>query len=248
MRILIIRHAEPDYANHTLTPKGFREAEILSERLGKLKVKAIYASPMERARFTAEPTAKKLGLPVQVLPWLHEFQGRIIGEDGNACIPWNQDPRVWSEKQGCYDIRTWVQDYKPQETVPSEYEQVKKEFLAFLQTYGYTQKGVSFQCAVNRDETILIFCHFALGMVLTSVLTAISPVLLWQSLFLPTSSVSTFITEEHHPHEVTFKCLQLGDTSHLYAAGEPISNAGLYPEFFPGYEWRESIWETFANI
>ncbi len=34
MRLIFIRHAEPDYEHNTLTKKGFREAEILSNRVG----------------------------------------------------------------------------------------------------------------------------------------------------------------------------------------------------------------------
>ena len=33
MRLVFVRHAEPDYENDSLTEKGFREAEILKERL-----------------------------------------------------------------------------------------------------------------------------------------------------------------------------------------------------------------------
>ena len=32
MRILIVRHGDPDYEKDSLTPKGFREAELLAER------------------------------------------------------------------------------------------------------------------------------------------------------------------------------------------------------------------------
>lgn len=33
MKILIIRHGDPDYANDTLTPKGWKEAACLAERI-----------------------------------------------------------------------------------------------------------------------------------------------------------------------------------------------------------------------
>ena len=36
--------------------------------------------------------------------------------------------------------------------------------------------------------------------------------------------------------EVIFKCLQMGDTAHLYAKGEPTSASGLYREFFAGVD------------
>ena len=35
MKILIIRHADPDYSIDSLTPKGWVEAECLSEKLVK---------------------------------------------------------------------------------------------------------------------------------------------------------------------------------------------------------------------
>ena len=37
MRILIIRHGDPDYANDTLTEKGHKEAKLLAEKLKKEK-------------------------------------------------------------------------------------------------------------------------------------------------------------------------------------------------------------------
>ncbi len=51
-------------------------------------------------------------------------------------------------------------------------------------------------------------------------------------MFLPTSSVTTFVTEERVKGEVVFKCVQLGDASHLYAKDCPISKSGLFQEFF----------------
>ncbi len=48
-----------------LADEGRRQAEALAERLGALKkVDAVYASPLERARETAAPIAKRLGLRV----------------------------------------------------------------------------------------------------------------------------------------------------------------------------------------
>ena len=53
MKILIVRHADPDYSIDSLTEKGWREAEYLSERLSRLPVKAFYVSPLGRAKDTA---------------------------------------------------------------------------------------------------------------------------------------------------------------------------------------------------
>lgn len=86
----------------------------------------------------------------------------------------------------------------------------------------------------HRRKTIDLFCHYGAGMVIASHLTGKSPVLLWQSMFLPTSSVTTFVTDERIKDQVVFKCVQMGDTSHLYAEGELVSRSGLYPEFYGG--------------
>ena len=36
MKLIIIRHGDPDYEHDTLTEKGIREAKLLSERISKL--------------------------------------------------------------------------------------------------------------------------------------------------------------------------------------------------------------------
>ena len=35
MKLVIVRHADPDYSIDSLTPTGWKEAELLSERLVK---------------------------------------------------------------------------------------------------------------------------------------------------------------------------------------------------------------------
>ena len=59
MRLLFIRHGEPDYEKDSLTPKGFREAEYLAEYLAGEKIDYCYVSPLGRAKDTALPTLQK---------------------------------------------------------------------------------------------------------------------------------------------------------------------------------------------
>ena len=33
MRLMIVRHGDPDYSIDSLTPKGWKEAELLADRL-----------------------------------------------------------------------------------------------------------------------------------------------------------------------------------------------------------------------
>ncbi len=234
MRILIVRHAEPDYAHNTLTEKGFKEAELLAERMKKIKIDDLYSSPQGRAVKTAEVSAEKIHKEFKVLDWLTEFEGKII-DDEEKRIPWNLLPQFWTDRNKLYNIYTWLEDSVMScDNVSKCQSMVNNGFDNLLGYYGYQRKGIIYECEENIDKTIVLFCHFGLGMLLVSRLTGISPVLLWQTMFMPTSSVTTFVTEEREKGEVVFKCMQLGDTSHLYAADEPISKSGLYAEFFGG--------------
>lgn len=82
MKLLIVRHGDPDYSIDSLTETGWIEAELLSDRLCKLDVKAFYCSPKGRARDTAKATLEKLGRQAEILPWLREFSppGAPTGE------------------------------------------------------------------------------------------------------------------------------------------------------------------------
>ena len=77
MKILLIRHGDPDYAIDSLTEKGWREAKLLSNRLEKLEIRDFYVSPLGRARATVQPTLEKLNRTAEVLPWLAEFRGWV---------------------------------------------------------------------------------------------------------------------------------------------------------------------------
>ena len=60
MRIIIVRHGDPNYELDTLTKTGWREAELAAEYLAKLQIKAFYVSPLGRAQDTAGCTLKKM--------------------------------------------------------------------------------------------------------------------------------------------------------------------------------------------
>ena len=50
MKLVIVRHGDPDYAKDHLTEKGKREVELLADRLVKNPAKAYYVSPLGRAK------------------------------------------------------------------------------------------------------------------------------------------------------------------------------------------------------
>ena len=56
MRLIFVRHGEPDYVNDCLTENGILQAKATAERLKKEDIKAVYSSPNGRARETASFT------------------------------------------------------------------------------------------------------------------------------------------------------------------------------------------------
>ena len=234
MKILIIRHAEPDYENNTITEKGWREAHMLAERLAKLPISEVFVSPMGRAQHTAQPYLELTGKSAQTLDWLHEFRGRVWDEEKqkNRCA-WNMKPRFWNAHPEMFDKDKWLEnELMSSGNVEEVWNETIKEFDAILEGYGYKKDGFFYRTEQSPDTTIAFFCHFGLGMALVSHLSGVALPMLWQSFFMPASSVTTMVTEERVKGEVFFKCMQMGDTSHLYANDEPVSKKGLAKEFY----------------
>ena len=82
MDLLLIRHAEPRRvepgsaaasADPALTDRGRIQAERLARWLASEPIDAVLTSPLRRSRETAEPVARTLGLDVEVVDGLMEY-------------------------------------------------------------------------------------------------------------------------------------------------------------------------------
>ena len=91
MRIVFVRHGEPDYEHDCLTPAGREQALAAAERLKEENIEEIWASPLGRAQETALAASSVLGLPVKTLDFMREVHwgsrdGSPLFADGH---PWN---------------------------------------------------------------------------------------------------------------------------------------------------------------
>ena len=77
MRLLFIRHAEPDYATDSLTEKGRREAVLLAKAAPSFRMDHCFVSPLGRAKITADYCLEAIGKTAQVMPWLEEFDAPV---------------------------------------------------------------------------------------------------------------------------------------------------------------------------
>ena len=71
-----------------LSPLGRRQAEAVAVGLAHAGIAAVYASPMRRARETAEPLARVTNFEVQVDDRLSEFEIADWGPDQDEQIDW----------------------------------------------------------------------------------------------------------------------------------------------------------------
>lgn len=240
MKLLIVRHADPDYAIDSLTPTGWREAELLSDRLVKLDVTAFYVSPLGRAKDTASLTLKKSGHEATELSWLQEFPPRISRPDKKEqTIAWDWLPADWTKEERYYDKDGWDStDVMSKGQVGEAYQQVIAGFDQLLSTHGYEREGAYYRTVRANSDTIILFCHFGLECVLLSHLLGVSPMVLWHGLCAAPSSVTTLVTEERRKGIAYFRMSSFGDISHLYAAGEQPSFAARFCERFDCTEER----------
>jgi len=158
LRIIFVRHGEPDYANDCLTPEGHKQAAAAAERLSVEGVREIYAAPSGRAQQTAACTARRLGLEVATLSFMGEISwgGPGIPADGR---PWTLGYRMLQEGFDFNAVDWRRHPYFAENTVTRYYSTVTDKFDEFLREKGYRHEGRRFLCRGGGDETLALFSH-----------------------------------------------------------------------------------------
>ncbi len=237
MRLLIVRHGDPDYENDALTSQGRLEAEALSERMKNIKADECYVSPLGRAKETAETSLKKMNMKAEELEWLREFAPKV-NRPQKLGVAWDWLPQDWTNMPYAFDFDRWTQYPALDEAgVQKERDWVYAEFSAFLERHGYKKEGKIFKVLEPNSDTIVLFCHFGLECILLSYLLNLSPFVLWHSTIAAPTSVTTVVTEERREGIAQFRMLAFGDTSHLYAAGIEPAFSGRFRERYTN-DWE----------
>ena len=107
MKLLIVRHADPDYSIDSLTETGWKEAALLAQRLKREDVKAFYCSPLGRARDTASLTLKAMEREAEILPWLREFAPKVDKPNRKNSVAWDWLPQDWTDEEIFFDKNRW---------------------------------------------------------------------------------------------------------------------------------------------
>lgn len=237
MRLHIIRHADPDYQNNTITPAGHLEARALAERLKSYGVDRIYSSPLGRAVDTMRYTADLLGLAPNIEEWTREVDQELwLSETPWGPIAaWDVPGEVIRESEESYGLDTWGQAVylgESGEGFREAWAEMGKASDAFLARHGYERVGGRYRSVKPNREKIAVFCHGGLAQCWLAHLLQFPLPLLWSGIWIAPSSVTTILFEERSPEWATPRCIEWGDTSHLYAGGLPIRPRGIKANFY----------------
>ena len=232
MKILIIRHGDPDYENDSLTETGKKEAKLLAEMMKNVKADACYQSPLGRAKETASYSLKAMNMTAEELPWLREFAPKVKRPEKTG-VAWDFVPADWTNMPHAYEYDRWFEEKVLEDAhVKEERDWIYENFHELLKKHGYEKEGRLFKAIRPNNDTIVLFCHFGLECVLLSYMLNLSPFALWHTTCALPTSVTEVVTEERREGIAQFRMLRFGDISHLYAAGALPSFSGRFRECY----------------
>jgi probable phosphoglycerate mutase len=258
MRLLFIRHGDPNYEIDGLTDKGKGEAELLARQIKNFGIDEVFVSPLGRARATAEYSLKKLKMTAATCDWLREFpaefDANIADENTKKAyitelqkeetglykkrILWDMLPSYYGNHPELFDPNAWRNSdvVKASDMLP-KYDYVISEFDKLIAEHGYERDGIIYKAKENNDKTLAFFCHYGITSVLLSHLWNVSPFVPLQFIATAPTSVTEVATEEREKGIAIFRTLRIGDTTHLTMGGElPSFSARFCEKFENTYE------------
>ena len=163
MRIIFVRHGEPDYQRDCLTERGQLQAEAAAERLRDEGIEEIYSSPLGRAAETAAAASKALNLPVKTLEYMRELHwgstdGRPLPADGH---PWDLADLMAAEGNDMTNPAWREHPYFRKNIVTAEADNVARMTDEWLRTLGYERCGAYYRCVRPDDRQVMValFSH-----------------------------------------------------------------------------------------
>ncbi|MBT3273386.1 MAG: histidine phosphatase family protein [Spirochaetales bacterium] len=232
MRIYIIRHADPDYANKTITKAGHLEAKALADRMQRQGLDRIFVSPLGRARHTMKYTADLLGMEHTVLDWVQEIgEFSVPRKDGGHEAAWNTDGEIIRRRPLPTSENWQARPPFDDPSFPGVYNYIKNNSDEFITSLGYSREDGAYRITARNNDQIAVFCHGGFGLTWIAHLLDLPLPLVWSGMFIAPSSVTTILFDERTETHAVPRCIALGDTSHLYNANLPIQPSGIVANF-----------------
>jgi len=223
MKLLLIRHGDPDYPNDTLTDKGHRQAKHLAVSLLQVPIDRLFVSPLGRARHTADYLIRLKKLDFEIIVFFKELNGRYI----DNLYAWNH--------HGCdllapgHDISkiNWKERVPYGKHMEPVYQDFISQFDVFISDFGLERSGYLYKINRTCDETIAVVCHAGVITTLLSHLLHIPLPVVYSQFRIDPSSV-TKLKLEIKDGQGVFRLMSLNDMSHT--ASMPKENDYRTPQ------------------
>jgi len=226
MKLYLIRHGDPDYANDTLTERGHSEASALVEYLQREGIEQIVSSPLGRARDTARYTAEAMDLAVSVEPWMAELSLPVEGREGTAA--WDTPGHIIRNHDYLRDPSSFDRiPHLPLSDMNETIDRVRTNSDRFFASLGYVRDAGAYRVAEPNSRRIAVFAHGGFGLTWLALLLEIPVPLMWSGFFLHTSSVTQILFDERGNGLATPRCIMMSALPHLYANSIEPGTAGI---------------------
>ena len=224
MLLYIIRHGDPNYKNDCLTERGRLQAEAVGKRMADAGVNRIFTSPYGRARETADPACRMLGIPYTVEEWAHEIEDERLTRytfDRPRSITFLPPHRF--RENGGIDL-TYESAYESpclsDTGMAQATDYIVENGREFLTRLGYKEEenGV-YRILCPNEDRVALFCHSCMARAWISHLLHIPLHMMWANHPYTHTGVTVLYFKNYEDGFTAPRCLSYSDMSHLYAAG-----------------------------
>ena len=169
LRLLAIRHGATDWSREgrfagsrdiSLSPEGRRQCEAVAQALATTPIAVLYASPLARARESAQPIATAQGIDVAIES---DFREMCFGD--------------WEGLTRDEVARRFPEDYEVWRTAPERFARPGSETLSAVAER--VMRGLGELRAMHGGETVVLVSHGVVTRLLVLAALGLGPERLW---------------------------------------------------------------------
>ncbi len=223
MRIVFVRHGEPDYRRDCLTETGKVQALAAAQRLKEEGISEIWSSPLGRAAETAAAASEALGLPVRILDFMRELDwgscdGSPLFADGH---PWDIADEL-ARRGVNLNADNWREHpFFSGNKVCAAVDRTEQGIDEWLLGLGYRREGFYYRCIRENSEqkTVALFSHGGSSCAAMGHMLNLPFPYACALLHLEFTGI-TILRLDRRPGSMVLPCLELANDSRHICAGQ----------------------------
>ena len=226
MKLILVRHGQPDYETDRLTLLGHAQAEAAAERLKDEKVDRIFSSSCGRAYETALHTAEKKRMEVTKVDFMREITGGPLGpEEIRAAESLTKKefaekysvlPQMINTVSGGFPLDR-TSPFLKHNSVCLSVDRVIEGLDPWLESLGYQREGRYYRVLRSNPETVMMFGHRGSFAVTVAHLLNMGPEAAVASLATDLTGITVFAFREDKPAGTLIRpqMVLFGDARHI---------------------------------